>query len=152
MKQRALTFHEPALARSPAFRRQDVRPAKAGTPCQQPPFMAQMRDARIVEALHEPQRSAGVSPAPAAKRPKRDAPSALGRRDACPTLSPHRFPVLRRGSATVKVHRELEPWPAPHAVAEVGARRVQDKGFQVSVSIRVHPWFKDFISLPPCSN
>src|SRR5882672_3409046 len=46
-------LHEPALARSPAFRRQDVRPAKAGTPCQQPPFMAPMRDARIVEASHE---------------------------------------------------------------------------------------------------
>ena len=46
--------HEPVLARSPAFRRQDVRPAKAGTPCQQPPFMAPMGDAQIVEAPHEP--------------------------------------------------------------------------------------------------
>src|SRR5213593_1528804 len=46
-------LHEPALARSPAFRRQDVRPAKAGTPCQPPPFMAPMRDARIVEAPPE---------------------------------------------------------------------------------------------------
>src|SRR6058998_2552764 len=49
-------FHEPALARSPAFRRQAGRPAKAGTPCQPPTFMAPMRDARIVEACHEPER------------------------------------------------------------------------------------------------
>src|SRR6266540_3611958 len=39
---------------------------------------------------HEPalqQRRAGFSPASAAKRPNSDAPSALGRRDACPTLA-----------------------------------------------------------------
>src|SRR5438128_897498 len=51
---RLTTSHEPALARSPAFRRQDIRPAKAGTPCQPPPFKAPMRDAQIVEARHEP--------------------------------------------------------------------------------------------------
>src|SRR6266540_1095446 len=32
------------------------------------------------------QSRAGVPPAPAAKRPNGDAPAALGRRDACPTL------------------------------------------------------------------
>ena len=45
-----LPSQELALAWSPALRRQDVRPAKAGTPCQPPLFMCPMRHARIVEA------------------------------------------------------------------------------------------------------
>jgi L-threonylcarbamoyladenylate synthase len=59
---RGPTFHEPALARSPAFRRQDVRPAKAGTPCQQPPFIGPMRDLGIKEAPHGPGGGALRSP------------------------------------------------------------------------------------------
>src|SRR6266511_3190954 len=47
------------LARSPAFRRQDVRPAKAGTPCQ-PPFMVPKSDSEIVEATHEAAAQQGV--------------------------------------------------------------------------------------------
>jgi predicted NBD/HSP70 family sugar kinase len=37
------SLQEPALARSPAFRRQDVRPAKAGTPCQEPSVIHPIR-------------------------------------------------------------------------------------------------------------
>ncbi|HEU0010902.1 MAG TPA: L-lactate permease [Verrucomicrobiae bacterium] len=58
----SLALHEPALARSPAFRRQDDRPAKAGTPCQPPPFMAPMRDLEIEEAAREPERQAPARP------------------------------------------------------------------------------------------
>jgi len=48
------------------------------------------------EALHEPQRRAGVSPAPVGNADGTE-PLALarsqGRRDACPTLGPPRFMV-----------------------------------------------------------
>src|SRR5438132_10381251 len=57
-------------------------------------FMVPMRGRRTVEAAHEPQCRAGVSPAPARRG---DGTTSLaeaceqGRRDACPTLKAARF-------------------------------------------------------------
>src|SRR6266436_6070318 len=74
-------------------------------------FMVAMRPKKRVQTTHEPQRRAGVPPAPAAKpsadlyHPARAARS-RGRRDACPTLGCPRFMVAMRAKNDVEAAHE----------------------------------------------
>ncbi len=116
--------HEPALARSPAFRRQDVRPAKAGTPCQQPPFMAPMRDARIVEALHEPQ--------PQAER--------WGQKNQLIFLPPSFCPSMNRKSLFVNRSAALRCGSMEIASRRAGSESGAPTRFKAPMRVRVRRW------------